>query len=217
VDASGGGDDPMVIASRWDGWYDNLIDIPGKNIPMDRAGAWCAGQVVSFRADHAPVTVDLGGGYGSSMYEHLKANGVEVHGFKGAEGTPRRSREAKYKFTNKRSAALWLFREALDPGQPGGSPIALPLSPRLLSDLTAPTFEVGPNGIKAESKESVCDRLGRSTDYGDSVVMCWFEGPRETTAAMEWMDERNFKGGGNRLPQVIGSRLQPLSARRRHA
>lgn len=214
VDASGGGDDPMVIASRWDGWYDNLITIPGKNIPMEKAGAWCAGQVVTFRADNALVTIDLGGGYGSSMYEHLKSNQIEVVGFKGAEATPRRSREAKYKFTNKRSAALWLFREALDPGQPGGSPIALPPSPKLLADLTAPTFEVGPNGIKAEPKQDVCERLGRSTDEGDAVVMCWFEGPRETTAALQWMDERGYKSGGKRVPQVVLGGRQALSAQR---
>lgn len=215
VDASGGGDDPMVIGGRWDGWFAELIEIAGKSIPMERAGAWCAGQVVSYRQDGAPVTIDLGGGYGSSMYEHLKANGVETHGYKGAEGTTRRSREGKFKFVNKRSAAHWLFREALDPGQPGGSPIVLPPSPRLLSDLTAPTFDVVPNGIKVESKESVCERLGRSTDYGDTVVMCWFEGPRETTAALEWMDERGYKQGNmRRMPQVIGSSRPSLSARR---
>ena len=214
VDASGGGEDPMVIAARWDGWYDNLVEISGKEIPMDRAGAWCAGQVVSYRADDALVTVDLGGGYGSSMYEHLKANGIETHGFKGAESTPRRSKEAKFKFPNKRSAAYWLFREALDPGQPGGSPVNLPPSPKLVADLTAPTFEVLPTGIKVERKEDVCARLGRSTDSGDAVVMCWFEGPRETTNALDWIDERNFKHAKTRNPKLIGSGRPALSARR---
>ena len=182
---------------------------------MDRAGAWCAGQVVSYRADSAPVTVDLGGGYGASMYEHLKANDVKVFGYKGAEATARRSRDAKYRFTNTRSAALWMFREALDPGQPGGSPIALPLSPRLTSDLTAPTFEVVANGIKAESKEDVCKRLGRSTDYGDAVVMAWFNGAREATDALEWIEKHGYKNGGRRgFPKVIGSSRPALSARR---
>ena len=214
VDASGGGADPMVIAARWDGWYDELIEIPGKEIPIERAGAWCAGQIVSYRADNAPVVIDLGGGYGASMYEHLKANRVETHGYKGAEGTIRRSRDAKFKFTNKRSAAYWLFREALDPGQPGGSPIILPNHPRLLSDLTAPTFEVVPQGIKVEPKEKVCERLGRSTDYGDAVVMAWFEGPRETTSAIEWMDEHGYKGFKRDQPRMIPSKVPPLSARR---
>lgn len=212
VDASGGGTDPMVIALRWDGWYDNLIEIPGKDIPFDRAGAWCAGQVLTYRNDNALVVIDLGGGYGGPMYERLKENNIEVVGFRGAEGTTRRSREGKHKFPNKRSAALWLFREALDPGQPGGSPIALPPDPKLLADLTAPTFEPGPNGIKVEPKVDVCARLGRSTDRGDAVVMAWFEGAREATAATEWADRRERQGG--KRPRVITGRPAPLSARR---
>ena len=214
VDASGGGDDPMVIAARHDGWYAPIVEIPGKEIPMDRAGAWCAGQVISYRKDAALVTVDLGGGYGGSMYEHLRANHVETHGYKGAEATTRRSRDGKLKFTNKRTAAYWVFREALDPGQPGGSPISLPPNPKLLADLTAPTFEVGSNGIKAEPKEDVCERLGRSTDFGDAVVMAWWEGPKETTHALEWMEEREFRGPMKRKPLLVGSSRPPLSARR---
>jgi hypothetical protein len=147
------------------------------------------------------------------MYERLKENGIEVVGFRGAEATPRRSKEGKFKFTNKRSAAHWLFREALDPGQPGGSPIALPPSPRLVADLTAATFEVGSNGIKVEPKDAVCARLGRSTDYGDAVIMAWFEGDRQSTKALDWIDT-GFARGSNRRPQVIGSRVPALSSRR---
>ena len=102
------------------------------------------------------------------MFDHLRQNNIEVKAYKGAEATTRRSVDGKMTFTNKRSAALWGFREALDPGQPGGSPISLPPKPRLLSDLTAPTFSVTPRGIKAESKEDVCARLGRSTNDGDA-------------------------------------------------
>ena len=74
VDASGGGEDPMVMARRYDGWVDELIEIPAKTIPMDESGTWCAGQVITKRRDNALVVVDLGGGYGGPMYEHLKAN-----------------------------------------------------------------------------------------------------------------------------------------------
>src|SRR3546814_3250182 len=56
------------------------------------------------------------------------------------------------------------------------SPIALPPDPMLVADLTAPTFTVPPRGIKVESKEDVCKRLGRSTDRGDAVVMAWSAG-----------------------------------------
>lgn len=215
VDASGGGEDPMIIAARFDGWFDELVEIPGKDIPIDRAGAFCAGQVISYRRDKALVIVDMGGGYGGPMYERLVANSVEVTAYKGAEQSLRRSLDGKMHFTNKRTAALWLFREALDPGQPGGSPIALPPDPKLVADLTAPTFEVTPNGIKAEPKEKVMERLGRSTDRGDAVVMAWFEGPRYTTNALEWMDLNKGRHGMTKRPNVIGNGRTPLSVRAR--
>lgn len=215
VDCSGGGNDPMVIAMRYDGWFAPLVRIPGKEIPMERAGAWSAGQVVSHRRDNALVVVDMGGGYGGPVYEHLVGNRVEVKVFKGAEVSTRRSVDGKLKFTNKRTAALWYMREALDPAQPGGSPIAFPPDAEIIADLTAPTFEVTPNGIKAESKEKVCERLGRSTDSGDSVCMSWFEGERRTTAALEWMDRTQTRQGFTAMPRIITSGREPLSARRR--
>jgi hypothetical protein len=211
VDCSGGGDDPMVMAARYDGWYAPIVEIPGKEIPMDRSGAHCAGLVVGHRRDKAMVVVDMGGGYGGPTYEHLKANDVEVYGYRGAEGSNRRSSDGKLHFNNKRSAAYWAFREALDPGQPGGSPISLPQDSKLLADLTAATFEPSPQGIKIESKENVCKRLGRSTDRGDAIVMAWFQGPKETTAALEWLDAKMRKVAH---PKVVLGAHQPLSARR---
>ena len=204
VDCSGGGVDPMVIAPRYDGWFARPVVVPAKEIPMDRSGAYCAGQVVTCRRDAAEVIVDMGGGYGGPTYEHLKANEVEVHGYKGAEASTRRSADRKLTFTNTRTAALWLFREALDPGQPGGSPIALPEDPELMADLTAPTFEPTPNGIKAEPKDKVTDRLGRSTNKGDAVVMAWFHGPKQITSALEWAEKREFKRRGYR-PKVVSN------------
>src|SRR3990167_1188164 len=215
VDCSGGGDDPMVLAIRHDYWFAPLVEVEGKDIPMDRSGAHCGGIIVSYRRDNAIVTVDLGGGYGGPTYEHLKANQVDVKGFKGAEKTNRRSRDKKLAFPNKRSAALWLFREDLDPGQPGGSQIALPDDPVLLADLTSPKFEPTPTGIRVENKEDVVDRLGRSTDRGDAVVMSWWEGPKATTSALEWMEQADFRKGLNRRPVVIGSRRAPMTARMR--
>ena len=203
VDASGGSTDPMMISSRHDGWFAKLIEIPGKEIPIERAGAYCAGIVVSHRRDNALVVVDMGGGYGGPIYEHLAQNQIPVNVFKGAESTIRRSSDKKLKFVNKRTAALWSMREALDPGQPGGSPIQLPPDPKLMADLTAPTFDVTPNGIRAEPKEKVVERLGRSTDSGDAVCMCWFEGPKAATHTLEWLNLKEQRSMRGQRPQVI--------------
>lgn len=183
VDASGGGNDPMKIARRHDGWFAPIIEIPAKDIPMDRKGTYCAGQVLSYRRDSAKVVVDMGGGYGEGIYEQLKANDIDCIAHKGAESSLARTASRQMMFWNKRCEVIWRFREALDPDQPGGSPIALPPSKPLTADLSAPTWEPvsfkGGMAVKVESKEDVCAKLGRSTDDGDAVVMCWSTGLKQ--------------------------------------
>lgn len=203
VDPSGGGPDPMVIAPRYDGWFAPPIVEKGSDIPQHAIGKHCAGIVLQHRRSQALVVIDLGGGYGGSIHEHLTDNQIECYGYKGAEATTRRSSDKRLRFTNTRSAAYWQFREALDPGQPGGSPIALPPDPEIVADLTAPTFEPMPNGIKMEPKVDVCERLGRSTNKGDAIVMSWWAGPKETTNALEWADQKMARKMGGMQPKVI--------------
>lgn len=211
VDCAGGGDDNMILAPRYDNWFDELVKIPGSEIPQEKAGSHAAGLVVSHRRDDSVVVVDMGGGYGGPLYEHLMENEIETIAYKGAEATTRRSKDKKLGFVNTRSAAYWAFREALDPDQPGGSNICLPNDQRLLAGLTAPTFEVTPRGIKVEAKskreggvKGVVERLGFSPDEADAVVMAWWGGPREATSALEWADRKEKMRGRN--PQVIMGR-----------
>lgn len=122
------------------------------------------------------VIVVLGGGYGSSMFEHLRSNGLECVGHEGASASTRSTKDGKLKFRNLRSEVIWRFREALDPDQPGGSWISLPDDPILLADLAAPGLDLSFNGLAVESKEDVYARLGPSTNHGDAVVMAWSAG-----------------------------------------
>lgn len=198
ADASGGGDDPMVMSARHDGWFAPLDVVPGADLPIDRMGTHCAGLVVARRRDGAKVKVDLGGGYGNGIYEHLKGNGVEVEGHKGAKGTLSRTKDRQLGFFNERARVIWQFREALDPDQEGGSPIALPPDPLLVADLTAPRFSTVSHrkgmAIKVEDKESVCKRLGRSTDRGDAVVMAWSVGDKlRNVKNGDWGEHRRTK------------------------
>ena len=213
VDASGGGDDAMIQAIRYDGWFAPLVETPGKDIPRNKPGSHAAGLILSNRRDNALVVVDMGGGYGGPIYEHLTTNEIETMAYKGAEATTRRTRDKKLAFTNTRTAAYWGFREALDPDQPGGSPIALPPGKRLLAGLCAPTFEVTAHGIKAEPKskreggvKGVVERLGWSPNEADAVVMSWWGGPRETTNALDWRERKMARGMGGQRPQVIMGR-----------
>ncbi len=200
VDVAQGGSDDTVFARRHDGWYAPLIAVPGRETPD---GPSVAGRVLAIRRDGAKVIVDMGGGYGGSTYDHLKANEIPVLGYKGAEKSIRRTSDRQLRFVNKRAEAYWKFREALEPGQFQGSPIALPADPVLVSDLTAPTFEVGPNGIKITPKKDLTKRLGRSPDKGDAVVMAWFDGARASTHSQEWRPDQRVGGQvWKRHPQV---------------
>lgn len=202
VDVAQGGDDDTVIAIRYDDWFAPLIAVPGRLTPL---GKDVAGMVLSHRRDGALVVLDMGGGYGGATYEHLEANEIPVRAYKGATAVESRTRDRQLKFVNKRTEAYWRLREALDPSQDGGSTMALPDDPKLMADLTAPRFEVTNRGIKLESKEDVCARLGRSTDRGDAVVMAWTDGAKFISDGGDWIDNRK-KLIGNRAPKVVMGR-----------
>lgn len=208
VDCTGGGADPVVIAPRYDGWFQRLIEIPAKEIETNRVTSTTVSSIITHRRDKALVIIDVGGGYGTGPLEMLEENEIEVMAYKGAEASARRSRDGKLKFTNTRTAALWMFREALDPEQAGGSPIRLPPGNKLLADLAAPTYSPTPNGIKAESKEDVCKRLGRSTNDGDAVMMAWFYGAKESNSALDWIEKKHQHKRGQAPKVIIGRKLR---------
>lgn len=207
VDCTGGGADPMVLAIRHDGWYDKLVVIPGKDVPADRAGKAAAGIVVSYRRDKAGVIVDMGGGYGTALYEKLNENDIDAAMFKGANASVRRTEDHQYGFSNMRTEAYWKFREALDPTQPGGSPIMLPPDLEILAELAAPTFEEKNKIIALLSKEKVMELLGRSPNKADAIVMAWAYGARYVTHGKIWGAEHKRRDGGARgkqYPVVMG-------------
>ena len=176
VDCSGGGKDPMIISRRHDWWFNELVRIPGRELPLAQLGKLSTGHIISYRRDSALVIIDIGGGYGGSTYEHLTDNEISVMPYKGVLGSTGRTANRLHPFFNIRSEAMYRFREALDPNQDGGSPIALPPGQVLVADLTAATYKITPQGITVEPKEIIVKRLNRSTDEGDAVIMNWYGG-----------------------------------------
>lgn len=172
-DVALGGGDANTYAPRYGHWYDEIISerLTGFVDPINLAA-----KTVSLMRDGCEVVVDMGGGYGSGVYSHLKNNvsGIVLHAHNGANSSSKRTRDGKLKFANKRAEVYWKFREALEPGL--GEPVALPPDPELLADLSAPTWSLGSNGIQIEKKEDIKKRIGRSPDKGDSVVNGWSYG-----------------------------------------
>lgn len=81
-----------------------------------------------------------------------------------------------YRFYDLRTQMYWTFARRLENGE-----FYLPeqaLHPKAIEDLTAVHIEFRSDKvIKVESKEEIFKRIGRSTDYGDSLVMAAFELP----------------------------------------
>jgi len=187
TDVAQGGKDETVFAPRHDGFYTELITVPGKDTPT---GASVVALLVQHRRDGALPVIDMGGGYGGATSERLDENNINHSKYKGAAGSTAKSKCGSFYFANKRAEAYWKFREALDPEQPGGSDIALPDDSKLVADLTAPKFDVkrAKSGmeVKITRKEDLVEALGRSPDRGDAVIMAWTDGDKADTHAKLW-------------------------------
>lgn len=173
-DPAGGGSDVAALAYRYGGWYGEIITRSGEDTAD---GSRMAAMVMEYRRDTCPVVVDMGGGYGGAVTQRMRDNGVVFIGFNGANKSVGQTvGGSRLSFKNKRAETYWRFREALNPDQDGGSAIALPPDPELRAELTAPTWELTPQGILVESKEDIRKRIGRSTNKADAVVYALSEG-----------------------------------------
>jgi hypothetical protein len=98
----------------------------------------------------------------------------------GAKPVPRK--KSFFQFANRRSQAWWEFREMLRLGQ-----VSLPddFPEDAISDLVAPRYEITQDRVvKVETKDDIKERLGRSTDYGDSIVTAFFKFPAKRKPAI---------------------------------
>ncbi|HEX8577983.1 MAG TPA: terminase [Allosphingosinicella sp.] len=178
ADIAAGGKDNMVIARRHGSWFDDLIRIPGKDIPQTRAGPIAASHILSARRDRAPVHIDVVG-WGLSATNFLQENGVQTVPVNGAGKSFERTASptagplgafgSSLAFFNRRAEVIWRMREALDPTNPHC--VDLPDDTELRSDLAAYRWSFTPNGIKIGGKDDMRKVLGRSPDAGDAVCL----------------------------------------------
>lgn len=212
VDIAQGGADQTILAPRYDAWFAEMITEEGENTPT---GNEVAGLVIQHRRNGSVVVLDMGGGYGGATAMRLEDNGFTsdvLIKHKGANKSVRRTKDGQFGFFNKRAEVIWRLREALDPGQDGGSSLALPDDPEMVSDLTAIQFEIGSNGIKVTPKEKLIEKLGRSPDKGDAIINANAYGPKLMTHGNTWRGYSKQSGGGRQV-NVVQSRM---AARRRH-
>lgn len=172
VDPACGGSDKFVIAPRHGTWFDELVRIPGHDIPQETAGRVGAAKVIQHRRDRAPIHIDLIG-WGLTVHNALNEDRVQVIGVNAARGSKEVTNDGMFGFFNVRAELVWRMREALDPTNP--QPIALPPDPALKADLCAykwkPVKGAKKTLIQVRSKDEMKVALGRSPDDGDAVIM----------------------------------------------
>jgi hypothetical protein len=169
VDVARGGDNNTVISKLYGTWFAPLVVLPGAVTPDGIEGAIQVSQQLD---DVAPIFVDTIG-YGASVYDQLQLMGYrEAMAVNNSEGVGGTDLSGMYRFKNVRAASYWALREALDPNS--GEAIALPDDRDLRVELTAPRYKTGGGRIQLEPKEKISERLGRSPDRADALVLAWW-------------------------------------------
>lgn len=177
LDVARRGGDSSVIAKR----SGNII------LPLEKYGKIdtmeASGLVVPYlnRNPELPVVVDVvgvGGGTFDRLTELFPDNDY-LFPFHAQAKTDFVDATGQWMFSDSYSAAWWNVREMLDPSNPRklDALLCLPPDKHLPAELSAPSWKVNSAGkIQVEQKEKVKDRLGRSPDSADAVVMaCWGE------------------------------------------
>jgi hypothetical protein len=169
-DVARGGDDQTVIAELVGNWLAPIQKFPGKATPD---GPSVAALLTPLVQEKVPIAIDVIG-VGASAYDTVKANKAKImpvnNSSKAPEGATDRSKTMK--FRNVRAAAYWKFREALDPQH--GEDLALPPDPELVADLCAAKWTLSTAGIQIEDKDEIKERIGRSPDCADAVVLAHY-------------------------------------------
>jgi hypothetical protein len=186
VDLVRGGKDKFALSKRKGTYFCKLVKIPGVNVEDGPAAAKLVHDSLEDETDIGYINVDIVG-IGSSGYDSLKAipryapitypvnagagSDYIVYSKPDSKGV----RHALYGMRNMRAEYHWKLREALDPEH--GDDIALPPGDTLVADLCSARYKLlagtstNPPKIQIESKDDIKERLGRSPDEGEAVMM----------------------------------------------
>lgn len=193
VDPAGGGADDCSLAPAYGRDVGPLWSYRGKETAD---GMLLAAKILSASESNPEcvVRIDTTGGYGQEAANILTAGGGpgrKVDRLSFGTKTVFRDRSGKLSFQDIRSAMWWHLRELLDPqGKADHELVTLPDDPRLVADLCAPRWrllhgsvvqvepKVARQGVDSTGRSGwgIKDRLGRSPDRGDAVVLALWKG-----------------------------------------
>lgn len=202
-DIAQGGADTTAIASLCTGdYYDELLTQPGRKTPDGKS---VAKLLIEERLDGSLIALDATGGWAGATHAMLSERyriDAELHKVSQVDGSWEPN--GIYKYGNLRAKMWWEFRLALDPKS--GYKIALPPSPRLRVQLTAPHWIVKGKELFVEEKEALRKRLGTSTDEADAVLGAWQYREQALARLMnpdnDIVERLNGRGGQDRQQQL---------------
>jgi len=124
-------------------------------------------------------------GVGAGAFRSLEEMGLQVVGVNFSAKSGLYDRSGQLPFGNLRAQYYWSTREALEPRE-DGSGFAIPDDQELYHDLTAVNWKMTSSGIMIEEKKKIKERLGRSPDKGDSLVL-GIGGQSSGRLSLEWL------------------------------
>ena len=115
-------------------------------------------------------------GMGAGVVDRLRELGYKVIAFNASEKTSMLDKSRELGFVSKRAAGWWAMKDMLEDGE-----LLLPPDPQLTGELLAPTWSVSSGGrILVEGKDTIRKRIGRSTDYADTIIQVAYRDPTPT-------------------------------------
>lgn len=122
------------------------------------------------------IHIEMDGGLGAAVYDMLKEQSVpNLRPITVSAKTSFRDKSGEMQFLNVRAAMWWHMRELLEPQN--GYNIMLPPVEELILDLVTPGWEIKKDAtVVLEPKNSIKNKLGRSTDYADAVCLAFWTG-----------------------------------------
>ncbi|MDX9861642.1 MAG: terminase family protein [Rhodospirillales bacterium] len=185
-DVARGGKDETVLSPRHDNWFAPLVTAPGTSTPD---GDSVVALILRVRKDGAVVHIDLTG-VGTSPYDTLKRNKIQAVAFVAAGKSTARDQSKQLGFVNKRAESWWLMREALDPAS--GQDLALWPDRQTKADLASARYFLTPRGIQVEAKDDIKDRIGRSPDRGEAVILARYPFRKMAAEGQTFTAEADF-------------------------
>jgi hypothetical protein len=174
ADIARGGKDALVTAKRYGTWFDIPAKTPGVNVEDGPAAAALIQQALAEDEHIGYINLDVIG-VGTSAYDSAKAiwPGL-VNPVNAAAGSKFvvKTKEGKevLRMKNIRAEYHWRLRMALDPVH--GDNIALPPGNEIVADLCAAKYKMLAGGvIQIEEKTAIKERIGRSPDLGEAVML----------------------------------------------